>query len=260
MHIPGRSDGDDAESSSGCEVPKGAQELSILGSAHKTMNIIAGVCAIFTIVSALGLIVRHLTRYRAPKEQRQIVRIIFMPVIFSIIAWAEIMNYEIAAYLDPIGEIYESWALCALFLLFIQFVTPNGTFGSDMFEAIARVAEMPDSGKGNWPRLSWILVFQFPITELIAVIILEATEAQGTYCASSYSPKYGHLWSQLFHMLGLIAAALSILRFYKKNKSLMKARRGFAKLVVFKGFIFLHLVQTVSSPHRTAPTSDRDSY
>lgn len=92
-----------------------------------------------------------------------------------------------------------------------------------------------------------MLVFQYPITEIIAVIVLEATEAAGTYCLSSLKPKYGHLWVQIIRLVGVGLAAITVIRFYSRMKVLMKARRGAIKLFSFKGFIFLGVIQTVSS-------------
>ena len=237
---------DGPATSTGCPLPPGVQKLSIVGSSHRAMYLISAVCAAFTLLSSVGLILLHLTRYRAPKEQRQIVRIAFMPFIFAVVAWAEVANYKIAPYLDPIGEVYESWAIPAIYLLFIQYTAPGGTFGEDMFRAMASASETGD-GKAGWPKLSWLMVFQFPVTELIATIILEATEAEGTYCVNSLKPKYGHLWTQIIRLAGLVLAAMTVIRFYGRMKTMMKTHRGLWKLVGFKGFIFLSFIQTVST-------------
>lgn len=125
-----------------------------------------------------------------------------MPFVFAIVSWAEVKDYTIAPYIDPIGELYESWAICAIFLLYIQFAAPRSTFGEEQFAAVANASEM-GSKSGNWPKLSWILVFQFPITQLISVVILEATEANDTYCMSSLKPKFGHLWVQIIRLIGV---------------------------------------------------------
>jgi membrane-anchored protein YejM (alkaline phosphatase superfamily) len=66
--------------------------------------------AVTTAVS-LSLIILHLRRYRAPKEQRQIVRIVFSVVVYSVVAFFEIYQYSIAQYIDPIGDIYEAFGL-----------------------------------------------------------------------------------------------------------------------------------------------------
>lgn len=64
-----------------------------------------------TTAISLSLIFLHLRRYRAPKEQRQIVRIVFSVVVYSIVAGAEVWKYDIAQYIDPIGDVYEAFGL-----------------------------------------------------------------------------------------------------------------------------------------------------
>lgn len=53
-----------------------------------------------TTAIAISLIVLHLRRYRSPKEQRQIVRIIFSVVVYSLVAFFELYQYEAAQYLE----------------------------------------------------------------------------------------------------------------------------------------------------------------
>ena len=64
-----------------------------------------------TIGIALSLIVLHLRRYRSPKEQRQIVRIVFSVVVYSLVAFFELYKYEAAQYVDPLGDVYEAFGL-----------------------------------------------------------------------------------------------------------------------------------------------------
>ncbi|KAK5131948.1 hypothetical protein LTR08_000460 [Meristemomyces frigidus] len=227
-----------------CPIPVGAEPLEIRGTGHFPMYIIAAACALITLVSSVLLILLHLTRYRAPKEQRQIIRIALVPFVFAIVSWAEIMDYSVAAYIDPIGEVYESFCLCALFLLYIQYTTPNGTLGEKMFQAMEETPDAPKQKGGSWAKTSWISVFQFPLSELLAVVILEATEANKTYCATSFKPSFGHLWVMIIRTIGVVFAVTAIFRFYKKKKQLMEVRRGMAKLLCFKGIVFLRFLQT----------------
>ncbi|KAK5122278.1 hypothetical protein LTR85_004189 [Meristemomyces frigidus] len=228
--------------SGNCPVPKGATSYSTKGTAHTPMLLVALACTAATVAISLSLIITHLRRYRVPKEQRQIVRIAFSPAVFAIISLFEIYNYATAQYIDPIGDVYESFCLCALFLLYLQFAAPGGTFGPEMFEAIK------DADEGNrlgfdWPQITWLFVFQYPVTELISVIILEATEAADDYCSQSLSPKYGHLWAMLISSVGVGCAVGAILKYYGRMKGMMKVRRGLAKLVCFKLIVFLRFVQ-----------------
>ena len=98
----------------------------------------------------------------------------------------------------------------------------------------------------DWPRLTWVFVFQYPITELFSILILEISTATNDYCVSSLSPKYAHIWVQIISSIGIGLAVLSILRFYKNTKSRMRVHRGLAKLVCFKLIVFLRFIQQVS--------------
>lgn len=71
----------------------------------------AAAATVVTLIIALALIFQHLRRYRAPKEQRQIIRIIFSVIVYSVVAFFEIYKYSIAQYIDPIGDVYEAFGL-----------------------------------------------------------------------------------------------------------------------------------------------------
>lgn len=209
------------------------------------MLYVSGAATIVAFVIVVALIINHLRRYRCPKEQRQIIRLAFAPFVFALVAFFEVLSYEIAPYIDPLGDLYEAFCLCALYLLYIQFAVPGGTFDNDTFEAV-KAAEEGKIQDFDWPRISWIFVFQYPLTELLSIVILEATEAAGRYCVQSLNPKYGHLWVQIISSIGVGAAVLAILRFYGHMKNRLKVRRSMSKLVCFKLIVFLRFVQSVS--------------
>ena len=87
--------------------------------------ITAGVCVLLTTIISRFLIFKHLHRYTFPDEQRQIVRIIVTPMWFSVSSLFSIAWYSAALYIQTIGFIYEAFALAAIFLLFVQYVTPD---------------------------------------------------------------------------------------------------------------------------------------
>jgi len=68
-------------------------------------------CTGVTTFIILALIFQHLRRYRAPKEQRQIIRIVFSIVIYSLVAFFELYRYGTARYIDPLGDLYEAFGL-----------------------------------------------------------------------------------------------------------------------------------------------------
>ncbi|CAK4031505.1 Hypothetical predicted protein [Lecanosticta acicola] len=226
-----------------CPIPDEANEFKGDGSSHTVMLWIAAIATAVTLAICVSLIFAHLRRYRCPKEQRQIIRITFAPFIFALVCFFEILSYDIAPYIDPLGDLYEAFGLCALFLLYIQFCVPGGTFDEQTFDAV-KASDEGTKASFDWPRITWIFVFQYPIVEVLSIVILEATEAAGTYCVRSLNPKYGHLWEMIISSIGVGAAVLAILRFYGRMKNRMKVRRGLSKLVCFKLIVGIRFLQS----------------
>lgn len=236
------------------------QDLHHQGTSHKPLLILSTACTAITLCSAAALATLHLLNYRAPREQRQIVKILLAPFVFALVSLAQILSYPAAAYVDPISSAYEAVCLCALFLLYVQFAAGpgKGTFGEELFEAVRAAQETGPaaegndgdgrSRRGNWPKATWAAVFQYPVTELVAIVVLEVTEATGTYCSTSLRPRYGHFWASLIHSVGLVVAVVSLVRFHGRMKGRMRARRGLAKLGCFKAMVALRFLQTVSLP------------
>ncbi|KAK3671803.1 hypothetical protein LTR78_008348 [Recurvomyces mirabilis] len=224
-----------------CPVPAGSLEYGVRGTAWKPLLWAAAGCTVATMAIAISLITLHLRRYRAPKEQRQIIRIVFSVVVYAVFAFFEVYSYEAAQYIDPLGDLYEAFGLCALYLLFVQYAAPSGTFNDELFEAV-RAAEEKTS-TFDWPRISWIFVFQYPICEIACVAIILSTEATDHYCVNSLYPWFAHLWVEILQSIGIGACVLSIFKFRNAMKQRMKVRRALSKLGCFKIIVFIRFMQ-----------------
>ncbi|TKA66260.1 hypothetical protein B0A55_08419 [Friedmanniomyces simplex] len=224
-----------------CPVPAGSEDYGVRGTAWKPIVWAAAACTVTTIAIALSLITLHLRRYRAPKEQRQIVRIVFCVIVYAVVAFFEVFSYEAAQYVDPLGDLYEAFGLCALYLLFLQYAAPSGTFNDDIFSAVRAAEETTISF--DWVRVGYIFVFQYPIVETLCVIVIESTEAAGRYCTNSLDPWFGHFWVEIMQSIGIGACVFAIIRFRGNMKQRMKVRRGLAKLVCFKVIVFIRFMQ-----------------
>ncbi|KAK5169024.1 uncharacterized protein LTR77_006333 [Saxophila tyrrhenica] len=224
-----------------CPVPKGAENYGKRGTSWHPMLYLSLACLGATTAISISLIFQHLRRYRAPKEQRQIIRIIFSVVAYSLVAFFELFQYEDAEYLDPLGDVYEAFGLCALFLLFIQYASPNGTFDEATFDAVKSGEDIATTF--NWPKIAWIFVFQYVIVEVLCVGVQEATQAAGVFCMNSLSPQFTHLWIEIIESISIGACVLAIVKFYQRMKTTMKAKRGLSKIAMFKGIVFIRFVQ-----------------
>jgi hypothetical protein len=102
-----------------------AQPLSIGITFKSLMTYITTAALGLTTLSALFLIWKHLHRYTTPKEQRQDVLIIAMPVFFGIIALLSILFYLDSTYFKPLIEVYKFFRVAALFFLYVEYIYPN---------------------------------------------------------------------------------------------------------------------------------------
>jgi hypothetical protein len=228
-----------------CGVPDDAGSYNDQRSAYTTMKWISYVSTWITCLILVSLKIVHLFNYRRPEEQRQIMRIFLAPVILSSVSLYEVLWYHIAVYIDPIANFYETIFLCAIFLLFLQYSAPGRKFGDEMFEMVTDSDEQESVHKFDWPRITWIFVFQAPVFGLIQVLIIEITEATNTYCSGSFNPKYGSIWVTLINTFSLGAAIGALWKFYLHIKQRVRSRHGLSKVICFKAMVGIRWLQQV---------------
>lgn len=140
-------------SSSGC--PALPQPLTEHGSAYQIMFYITIAGIALTAIFSLSLIFMHLTRYIAPKEQRQIVRLVFAPVVIAFMSIISLISYTAARYVAELGDLYDAFALAGLYLLFVQFSIPSGTSGPELFDNMDQNSgSSKNPRKADWPQVS----------------------------------------------------------------------------------------------------------
>lgn len=114
-----------------------------------------GVCTI----SALFLIWKHLHRYTKPKEQRQIIRIIFYNVFNCIIALLCVIFYQASIYIGVVEGIYQAFCISAMFLLFVEYTVPDEASRPQFFMNLVRYDKKKKVIPGS--SLKWFNV-RFP--------------------------------------------------------------------------------------------------
>ncbi|KAI9740240.1 MAG: hypothetical protein M1834_004818 [Cirrosporium novae-zelandiae] len=196
-------------------------------------------CTVWTTLVFFFLLNRHLLRYAVGDEQRQIVRIIATPVIFSLISLLMILFYSSALYIDPIRDTYEAIALVSLFLLYVNYLVPRGEDRLKCFYNFDRKNKAGEIIPGG--SLKW---FKYIISKIILMAAQMITEAAGIYCETSNKIRYGHIWIKVIGILVTIIAVMSVVRFYSQLKAELAGHRPLLKLIAFKLIVFLDLVQT----------------
>lgn len=138
--------------------------LSVGITTHTLLKILTAVFLGLTLLNSAIHITRHLAKYTAPSEQRQIIRIILVPTVFAIFSLLSVLFYQASIYLRPLAEIYESIAIPAIFMLYVHYIYPDSHCWRDLFDRL----EDPNSresiiagGDVAWFKRTCILVFQY---------------------------------------------------------------------------------------------------
>ena len=164
-HLFARDDDDDKPKKNfTCARPKANDHGEVLsfGITFKSLlTYITTLCICLTLISTIILVSKHLRRYTVPKEQRQIVRIIFMPLFFSFLSLLSVLFYEKSIYLKPIMQVYEAFCFAALFFLFLEYLCPEEEERAGYFSKVENKDKKGNIIPGG--SLTWYNVrFTFP--------------------------------------------------------------------------------------------------
>ncbi|KAF2087960.1 DUF300-domain-containing protein [Saccharata proteae CBS 121410] len=206
-----------------------AHPLSIGITLQHLFLYIGAACTALTLLGTLWLVFRHLRRYTKPDEQRQIIRLVLTPLVYSIFSLITLADYGSADYLEPLPDLYEAFGLACLFVLFVHYMQPPVSVLSENKELMR----------------SWVMVFQYPLIKLILTIAQLASTATGRYCEASANIHFGHIWIVIIGSASLTFCFVSILRFYKEYKLSMAAHKPMLKLVSFKLIVFIEFVRSL---------------
>jgi len=208
------------------------------------ITILSWACFGVSTLLWLSSIIPHLRRYKAPNEQRQIFRIVSTPLIFTIIAAISAHVYDAGVYLAPVANLYEAFALASLFLLYVQYISPDATTRDQFFRLLEyKGKQANDTGSLRWFWNTWRTVFLYVVVYAVLVIIQEVTMATGSYCSTSSKPRFAHIWIQALELISTICAIVAVIRFQRRLREHMTGRRALAKLVMFKSFVLVTTLQ-----------------
>ncbi|CUA73538.1 Transmembrane protein 184 homolog DDB_G0276041 [Dictyostelium discoideum] [Rhizoctonia solani] len=105
--------------------------------AGQTGWIISASFVLATLIITCINVTRHARNYRALKEQRQIIHIIYMPLVYGSISLLSYIFIDQYVYLSLVFIIYEVLVLTAFLFLMIQYVT-NSTDTGSMEEVLSK--------------------------------------------------------------------------------------------------------------------------
>ncbi|EPQ55002.1 DUF300-domain-containing protein [Gloeophyllum trabeum ATCC 11539] len=238
------------------------QHGDIVFQAHHVGWIVCGFFTLVSLVASFWLINKHLQWYTNKREQRYIVRILFMVPLYAVVSFASYLFWNHATALLLIRDCYESTVLTSFFYLLLVYISPNPDEQKEAFrkQGLSREYDREAAKRGE-PGRKWVFPFQGvktkpadgmyflqlmkwgvlqycvirPVTTLIAVTL----NYMGLYCEDSYSPGWGHIYITVIVSISVSVAMYCLIQLYVPVSQELAPYKPLLKLFSVKAVVFL---------------------
>ncbi|KAK5991353.1 Transmembrane-like protein [Cladobotryum mycophilum] len=242
-------------------------EIKILGplNFHDLARIIAAGSTLISVVLSIYLIWMHATHYTQPREQRHIIRILFMVPIYAISSYMQIQWYWHAIYFQVLSDCYEAFAIASFYGLLCHYCAPDLHSQKEFFRNMRPVKgwvwplnwfakccggergpwRTPKSGL-TWFNIIWVGVYQYCFIRVAMTITAVITQHHHKYCESSNSPVFAHIWVLIINALAVTIAMFCLIQFYVQLSKPLAEHNLFIKILAIKLVVFLSFWQATA--------------
>ncbi|KAI8077998.1 organic solute transporter Ostalpha-domain-containing protein [Gilbertella persicaria] len=176
----------------------------------------SGFLVLVTVTIASHTINEHLHHYYTPETQRHKVRVIAYPAAYSILAWLSYLKYDYETVILFFARLFESFAVYNLYMCLQSYLQPYRDRNEGVKESISTkvFGLFTFKLKSKWGLhfrvIIDILVFQFPIWNIISALVSIFAQIKGVYCDGVFSVHgaYTYLTVIQFISLSIILMAL----------------------------------------------------
>ncbi|KAI5868547.1 DUF300-domain-containing protein [Durotheca rogersii] len=232
---------------------------------HELALIIAGAATLVAYVVSFFLMWQHALNYTKPREQRHIIRILFMIPVYATSAFLCIYYYWHAIYFQVLSECYEAFAIASFFALMCHYIAPDLHDQKNYFRHMRPIKpwvwpinwfakccgaqrgpwRTPQSGL-TWFNIVWIGIYHYCFIRVAMTITAVVTQYFERYCESSNSPVFAHIWVIVIECIAVTIAMYCLIQFYVQLREPLAEHRPFLKVLAIKLVIFLSFWQTIA--------------
>ncbi|KAI5476839.1 NMT1/THI5-like domain containing protein [Pseudohyphozyma bogoriensis] len=198
-------------------------------NAHRIGWVVAGVCAGLTTIIASYNIWRHAKNYRKPLEQRQVIRILMMPIVFAVISFFGYRYYREFISFALIRDTYEAITTAAFLCLMLSILSDCPIEQRELLaEKEKRKLVAPFccwQFRPSKPYFIWMVkwsVLQFVIVKPLGAVAGVITEAFGVYCETSNSLAFANIYVVLADSISVVVALYGLVLLYVLLKAELK--------------------------------------
>ncbi|KAF8232721.1 DUF300-domain-containing protein [Tricholoma matsutake] len=213
-------------------------ETSAHWNQHRAGWAASGGCALLTVLITTYSVMMHALNYRVPAEQRQIIRILYMPPVVATISFFSYRFFRQYTYYSVSEVVYEATVVAAFMMLLIESFASTA-HASTSGEALLR----KDKCSLPFPFCCWRYrptkayfmymikwsVMQYTIIQPIICVISVVTQSFNLLCISSFSPRFANMYLTIVSLLSNAIAVYGLVIFYNLTKADLKGKRPGAK-------------------------------
>ncbi|KAF8184088.1 DUF300-domain-containing protein [Mycena galopus ATCC 62051] len=221
---------------------------------HRIGWAIAGGCSLVTVIITCISVFQHARNYTVPREQRQIIRILYMPPVYAIISFFSYRFFRNYTYYSMIYVAYEAVTISAFLLLIIEYVAATAV-GHHAEEAMVRKDKRPlpipfccwryRPTKAyfmytvKWSVLQYVIVR--PAISIAAIVC----EKFNVLCESqSHDPRFASVYLSAADFVSISIALYGLLVFFGLTKDELVGRRPLAKFLCIKLIVMFTFYQS----------------
>lgn len=219
---------------------------------HAIAWFIAGVFVLLALPISMFEVQQHLENYTQPRQQKHIIRILFMVPVYAIDSWLALRFKSAAIYIDTVRECYEAYVIYSFFEFLLAYLGDE--------HVLARVlAEKPQVAH-MWPFNYFLAPWRMGADFLFAckagvhnyVVVRPLTTAAALFCEwgdvygeGQLDPHKAYMYLSLVNNISQIWAIYCLVLFYYAAHAELAPMRPFAKFLVVKAVIFFSFWQSV---------------
>ncbi|KAI0259472.1 DUF300-domain-containing protein [Gloeopeniophorella convolvens] len=227
---------------------------SIHWDAHRIGWAIAGGCAALTVLISAFSVLQHCRNYTNRAEQRQIIRVLYMPPVYAVISFFSFRYFRSYTYYSLIQVVYEAITLSAFLLLLIEYVASTSA-GHTAEGAMAR------KNKQSLPfpfchwryrptkayfmyTLKWSVMQYVVIRPTISVVGIICQHYNVLCSSGPYSVHFAEVYLDSIDFISISVALYGLILFYGLTKDELVGRRPLAKFLSIKLIVMFTFYQS----------------
>ncbi|XP_074696686.1 transmembrane protein 184A isoform X1 [Strix aluco] len=218
-----------------------------------TAQVISGIFVWSALIVTFHQIYTHLRNYTIPKEQRYIIRILFIVPIYAFDSWLSLLllgSHQYYVYFDSVRDCYEAFVIYSFLSLCFEYLGGESTImteirgkpiASSCFYGTCCLRGM--SYSIGFLRFCKQATLQFCIVKPLMAIVTIILQAFGKYHDGDFNVRSGYLYITIIYNFSVSLALYALFLFYFATMDLLRPFEPVLKFITIKAVIFLSFWQ-----------------